>query len=288
MKLKKFTRIDEGLGQYKLLGNFDKNSSFRERDRRLVSHPLTKEKLGQKLGHLPFTVNTFFVNSPKARKHTEVGMVDLDWVKRELGDEVFTEVQPHAGQKDTINIIYTNNKGAEGIVLTPWMMMHRMAHSLARYKFHMPGAGRQFKDYSDAVRNLIYSTHEILSMYGYEDFPESEDRLQRSRKDQLIMISLFSQIATFRSARTKNIRDYFEILNELFAQYMTTGDIKFNPAPSSIKVSLPKFDRKYLNRSPKDVHADQYIIDILESLSHTLKNDFTKLLKDTERGILVM
>jgi hypothetical protein len=59
----------------------------------------------------------------------------------------------------------------------------------------------------------------------------SEGGYEGKRKKQRAMMYFFYEVATFKSARDRNLRDWFEILNELLAQYLTTGKIKFNKAP---------------------------------------------------------
>lgn len=299
----KIAELLEGLGEYKLIGDFNKNHGFKEPDRRILQNPFIKEKLSKRLGHLPYTVNMFFVNLPKASKHTEVGMVNLDWVGANLGEKIHDEVEPTYQRHEHINIIYTNNKGAQRFPFTPWMMMHRMAHALARYDMSSPsraiGLQRQFKDYSEAAKTLLHYTADILEMYGARDFPRSdsdlgagysEEKFRANRKNQLMMRGLWSKLATFRSAREGKIRDYFEILNELFAQYMMTGELKFNSPPSSMELQVGSGwgAKKYLRYNPKDEAVKSQIEDLLDGLANQLKGDFDNLLADTARGILVM
>lgn len=300
----KLSELLEGLGAYKTLGNFNRNHGFNEVDRRIIQNPLIKEKLSKRLGHLPYTVNMFFVNLPKASKHVEIGLVDLEWVHNNLGEKIYDEVEPTAHKEGHINIIYTNNKGSEKVPMTPWMMMHRMAHALARYDTKSFRSSsemhRQFEDYSKAAQTLLHVTADILEAYNSEEFPRSEKELSGlhgyynptiKRDKQLTMKALWSKLATFRSARQGNIRDYFEILNELFAQYMITGDIKFNEPPQIIVAQVGKGwgAKRHLHLGGhKDDPVKYHVEDLLEALSSELKRHFDNLLKDTARGILVM
>lgn len=81
------------LHDYETIGDFSKNSSFRDpRDRTIIQHPKSIERTRKKFGNTSFDFDFYFVNSPKANKHTEVGAVPLEWVKANLGDEVYNTV----------------------------------------------------------------------------------------------------------------------------------------------------------------------------------------------------
>lgn len=74
--------IETPIGDYKLFGNWDKNSSFRHsRDRMLIQHPKSIERMKKKFSNSNTDFNLFFVNSPKANRLTEVGEVDLKFVR---------------------------------------------------------------------------------------------------------------------------------------------------------------------------------------------------------------
>jgi hypothetical protein len=129
---------------------------------------------------------------------------------------------------DAITVIFTNNKGDERAPMTPWIMAHRLAHALRR----KGGSANMQGIYMDAERHLISQVKEVMSYYGKKSFVPDKDLETNQRRDQLAMIYLFNHIATFKSARDKKIRDWFEVLNELIAQYIISGgNITFNPPP---------------------------------------------------------
>src|SRR5882757_6312340 len=111
------------IGDYQTHGNWDKNSSFRDpRDRMLIRNPSTIENVKKKFANSPYTWNLHFVNSPKANKHMEEGKVSLGWVNDNLGEDVAKAVEQSTKKdNDTINIIFTNNKGSERKNMTGWI-----------------------------------------------------------------------------------------------------------------------------------------------------------------------
>ena len=94
---------------YDTIGDFSKNSSFRDRDRHLITNPATIEYVKKKFASTDHPFNLFFVNSPKARKHTEVGKVTMEWVQKNLGEDVATRIAGATELDNSVNIIFTNN-----------------------------------------------------------------------------------------------------------------------------------------------------------------------------------
>lgn len=216
------------LHDYQTIGNFDKGSSFRDaRDRRIIQHPKAIERTRKKFGNTPYDFDFYFVNSAKAMKHSEVGMVKPEWVKDNLGDEVYAAIEPNLDQ-DHIQVIFTNNTGAERVPLTAWMMAHRIGHALNSER---NGSNNAQYQYDQVEKHLIQQFRNMASAYGIENAERLNSRGEDNRKKQLSMLYFFYEVSTFKSARERNIRDWFEILNELIAQYLTTGKIKFKPAP---------------------------------------------------------
>jgi hypothetical protein len=214
---------------YQTIGDFSKNSSFRkERDRFLIKNPSTIEYVKKKFNNTLYDIEMYFVNSPAANKHTEVGEVTIDWVEKNLGGDVYNALAKNS-DSGAIKIIFTNNKGVEGVPMTAWVMAHRISHVLHREngwrKDYLPHntTENQFIDSLGVVADIAYNYG-----FGHRD-------ILMNRKIQLFVKNLCHEICTFKSARDKNLRDYFEAYNELFAQYMTTGKVVFNDLPKSVK-----------------------------------------------------
>lgn len=283
------------IGDYKTIGNFDKGHSFRDkRDRTLLTHPRSVERIKNKFDNTDHDFNMFFVNMRNAGKHAEVGILKggIDEVERRLGKEVADEVRK-SNLDDAINVIFTNNDGAEKMVMTPWIIAHRIAHAFARVD-----GSRGNQPYTDASDAILRATSEIMqNYYGYgtSDFPDSERKKDRARyygadgpraagyhrNQELMMRNFFQKVCTFRSAREGIIRDWFEVLNELFAQYITTGSIKFNPPPQEFKVGGYR-GKTYSVRDQSEV------ADLLDTLSRDLGFYFDDMLSSAYGSILIM
>lgn len=277
---------------YQTLGNFDKNSSFKERDRKLITNPATIERVKQKFASTDHNFNLFFVNSPKANKYTEIGKVSEKWVHDNLGEDVFNAVVNATNFDDSVNVIFTNNKGAQGKNMTAWIMAHRIAHALGRSQSGYSGGRRiqkQFTNYEGSANALHSYAADIMELYGRRNIPNTYDKMIGSsfddrgnnRRNQLSYLHFMTSLCTFRSARENVIRDWFEVLHELFAQYITTGKVQFNPPPN--KFGTNQTGNYYLK--PENKEDAQELIDQMAS---GLEYMFDDLISEAVGTVLVM
>lgn len=284
--------IEAPITNYDTVGDFSRGLSFTDRrDRILITNPKTIELTKKKFANTEHTINFIFVNTKEGRKFTEVGIVDgLDWVRNNLGKEVAAKLE-NIDLADSINVIFTNNKGAEKIPLTGWMMAHRLAHAMARKN----GTRPRYSQYKEASNSLISTFSSIMDLYGVANVPTDDDRMswanfstdyKRVRKNQLMMKHFFQQVATFRSARKGIIRDWFEVLNELVAQYLTTGKVKFNKAPTNFISYEPNGQKTYLRiNSKQDLEEAN---EMLDTLSRTMEYMIDDIMSTMYGEILVM
>lgn len=275
---KKFLQ-EAPLHDYQTFGNWDKNSSFRDpRDRKIIQHPKAIERVRKKFGNTNYDFDFYFVNSPKANKHTEVGFVNLDWVQKNLDADVYNAVAKDSD--DHIKVIFTNNKGSERVPMTAWMMAHRIGHALAR-KDGMRG-NQQYQYASD---HLIQQFNGIMEAYGEQSTRQGERGLYGNRTSQRLMIHFFQEVCTFKSAREHNLRDWFEVLNELIAQYLTTGKIKFKPAPRCFGGGS---GANKIRRCIKNQEDLEDVNDNLEMMGRDMGTLIDDILSSVVNGILVM
>lgn len=246
------------------IGDFNKSSSFRKKaDRELVSNPKLVQKLRNKFENTHHDFDFYFVNSPEGNRHTEVGKVTMEWLKENMPKAAKQIREPDG---ETIVVIFTNNKGAQGIPATPWILAHRIGHALARYSQNFGTTARQFHAYTEHVNHLWSSTAELLDYYYQTpNFPDKEPGFRtRNRADELLARNFWEQIGTFKSARDNKLRDHFEFANELIAQYLTTGEIKFNQLPEVIKGK----NKRYLTKD--------------QDKRHEIENDMLRMARDID------
>jgi len=261
--------IETPVNDYETIGNFNKSSSFRhETDRRMVTSEKAIKNVRKKFGKCPYGFNLYFVNSPKANRHTQVGEVSIDWIKQNLDVELVNKLaQTKNALDDNINIVFTNNKGDERVPMTPWIMAHRFAHAVARRNGMRPSHNA----YTEAEKHLQNATISLMDYYGKKNF-DMEVRGYRAdrenviaRRNQLAMIYLFNQLGKFKSARERKLRDWFEITNELIAQYIITGNISFNDPPQCFGGGARASAQRFC--------ADSEEMEDLTNLVHTIARD---------------
>ena len=255
-----------------------RSSSFTDkRDRILSTNPKAVQQLKKKWARIGEEVYVYVVNTKEARNHTEVGVVDREWLEKNM-----PAVAPHIPEhEDGITILYTNNKGAEKVPMTPWIMAHRLAHAMARMT-GMSG-NRTISEYSEAERSINEVVNTILQdEYGYRGPTKrgsyrDEREAQSFRRFEILRRKFFEEIGTFRSARNKKLREDFEFLNEVIAQYIITGKITFNPIPQ--KIVLKKAwgndaDGVRLRGDPDD--ANQMLDTLSRDLEYYIENMFSQ------------
>lgn len=278
------------IGDYKTFGDFSKRQSFHnKRDRMLIQHPTSIARMKKKFDNSHVDFNLFFVNTKEAKNHTELGQVTLDYVRKNLGDEVADAVDNATDKEDSINVIFTNNSGDERKPFTAWMAAHRLGHAFDRKN----GSSEKYSQYKSASNHLISNISSIMQDYGVKDFPNNDDKMSytqsydrnnsdKLRHNQRAMIHFFHKVATFKSARDENLRDWFEVLNELIAQYLTTGRIKFNPAPQTF--GKQGFGKGQIYHLRDKESADQQI----DTLSRDMELMIDDILSSLMGSILIM
>ncbi len=237
-----------------LVGDFSRASSFRHADdRKLLTNPKAVKKI-KGMWKFPEETdyNIIVVNHPDGRKWSEVGEVQTEWLRENM-PRVWDQIDPFLDMH-SVNIIYTNNSAGERVPMTGWIMAHRFGHALsarlASKSYFMKEAYDTFDRYFE----------DILSDYRLPFKIDLKRGFFTNEKQNRPALGLFREICTFRSAREHNIRNCAEVVLELFAQYVITGGIKFNPLPHSFK-----FGNRYY--SMKDIDENW------ENLNHMLQHD---------------
>lgn len=234
-------------------GDKDRNSSFYDPiDRRLVSHPAHVQRMKNAWAKTHQNFNMIFVNNPEGRKYQEVGLVDTQWLidnmPKTWNDPMF-KIDP-----DAINIVFTNNSGAERVPMTPWVLAHRFAHAIRREYGSNPHVGNRQQsgktytgsaslDFHQAAMEVEELVNEILGNYKAPTFKANGNRFGdvNLQMKYTIRRKFLQAIGTFKAAREDNLREYFEFDHEIFAQFLITGEIKFKPLPRSFRYGHTSF-----------------------------------------------
>lgn len=280
-QIRKLERIvDEmALSTYKTMGDFDKPGPFRGPDKKLVPHPKNIEKATKFFEQTPFDFRLFFSNISGTGKYSEHGPMSPDEIRKVFGKDAEEIIN---GSEDAITVVYVGNRGADKVMLTPWMMAHRFGHAIR--------AG---------TRNQNWHTWEETEKYFFTTVNELlEEHYSRTKSlwpsDFNITMTpeynaLFNAIGTQRSSKSGQIRRPYEFLYELFAQYLGTGKVTLNPLPTNLGYGRKAWGNptKYMNIKPeyRDEGDRQRESD---SLAYTMELLFNDVLSSSVGKIFVM
>ena len=211
------------LADYQPLGDFNKPGPFRGADKRLVPHPTNQLKTAQFFEQTPYDFRLFFSNISGTGKYSEYGAMDPETVKIIFGDSDAGE-QIVQGHENAITVVFVGNKGDSKVMLTPWMMAHRIGHAI-----QATGRMRQSEGPWKAAEDHFFRAINSLldEFYGRRGNPGGQ--LKNELRGEYN--ALFNAIGTQRSSRTGQITRPYEFLYELFAQYLGTGQVTLNPLP---------------------------------------------------------
>jgi hypothetical protein len=267
------------------IGNWEKNSSYREQDRKLLTSPKAVAKIKSMWKYPRETMfNIILINHPDANKHTEVGQIDHDWLEKNM-PRVFPQIEPLL-KDDEINILYTNNKGAERVPMTGWIMAHRLGHALYAYHSRGKGAGYYF---NEAHQDFERTTLMVLKHYGIagaREYGWGTTTRSSSRLDvNGPTLGFLREVCTFKSARDHNIRNPYEVTHECLAQYMLTGKIVFKNIPKHFKYGNSYYG---FRKNPNAPEAYEYMNVAYQSLADMMVENFENALVHSEGMILVM
>lgn len=202
---------------FQLLGKWNKpqNLGWTPQDKGILTNPAAVEKIHKKWSNTEENFDFYFVKQPGAAKFIETGEVTPQWVKEKLK----LDIQP---DPNNITVIFTNNRGDEKVPMTAWIMAHRMGHAIRRGNNNWENFSNELqKDFGRILKEAYH--------YGYGGGYGSN-----YQGDQQALLALAQVVATMRSARMNNLRNFNELNYELLAQRLLTGHIKFNPLPRCI------------------------------------------------------
>lgn len=282
---------------YQTIGDFGRSSSFRRSaDRRLVTNPTYVQRIKNMFANTQHDFRLYFVNSPEANRHTEEGPVTIEWMQENMPNTL-AEITNRGGfGQESINVVFTNNKGAEWRPMTGWIMAHRMGHAILRV-----GSGRGSRyggehSYFSLLNNhLEQKVREILQAYrqkvptyrnsgsarysyGYQE--------PRENFDDAMIRRLLAQIGTFRSARENNLRTSAEFIFECFAQYLLKGNVTFNDAPQNITTGHA-WGKPQMSARPGEEGIED-VNNTISWLQDSLTYEFSNVLDEAIGRIFVM
>ena len=272
--------LDEApLADYQPIGDFDKQGPFRTVDKKLVTHPTAQLKTARFFEKTPYDFRLFFSNIPGTGKYREYGAMDSKFVQEIFGQHAEQILQDTS---DAITIVFVGNAGADKVMLTPWVMAHRIGHAIQAGQ----RTGRSKGPWQEAERHFFRGINQILTdFYGKSSNARGDTQVNWDMSKEYA--ALFNAIGTQRSSRTGQISRPYEFLYELFAQYLGTGKITLNPLPQQ-----KDYGRKAWGKSTQSLRlrsdSDQETKYTTETLAYDMELMFNDVLSSVVGQVLVM
>ena len=186
---------------------------YNRQDVNYLNNPQNIQKIHNAWSKSKHNFEIYFVRTPVAQNHIELGEVDADELYEILGIPIVPLI-------DRIYVIFTNNTGSEKVTISPWIMAHRLSHGITVPE----GKPSKHKLLSHSMFNRMQTL--ISKCVKAYDFPKLS-------QDQTRLLIVYT-IGTTKTCRKRTMRRPGELFHELTAQYLITGKIKLNPLPESI------------------------------------------------------
>lgn len=286
--------VEVPVTDYELIGDFSKPGAFRDPEHKLVTHPVHIQKVKNFFEQVPVDFRFFMVNAPRAgqiyRKAgltREWGEVTPDQVRAafpEQADRILADTD------ESITVIYLGNYGNKKVIMTPWIMAHRIGHAIQASN---PVGGLYggtvqdpTSDWGRAESYFFGAIYKILQeVYG---IPIRNNRMDYTYRQQYN--ALFNAIGTQRSSREGQIFRPYEFFYELWTQFLKKGELTFNPLPESIPYGRKAWGRptNYLSMTRKyrdDSYAAQ---ELLNKMAVELRDYFNSVLYGSMGKIFLM
>ena len=208
------------------------------------------EKLKGKFSKTNQDFDIYFIKKGGMSDHIEVGEVSEDYL-----DQLGIDLPPINGSN--ITLLFTNNRAAERMPLTPWTTAHRMGHAFRR----LP----EYEKFNRAIEiefgELLETIYELEKPSRYGDFDKQRDYTKYMRQ-------LMQAFGSMRSAREGELLREGEFAQELLAQYIINGKITFREdIPRELVTKYAWGNPTWDGSKSSKIHNDEYMMDyVVEKL----------------------
>lgn len=208
--------------------NMDKEGTFRDQDKQMVTNPARVERARRFFENTPFVFDLFFVNlvgQTHLSRYKDMDSYTMEYfnalekyvgrtlspqeVKHEIGIDI--NYNPKA-----ISVIYLSNAAEEGKVpLTPWMIAHRFTHTI-------------LNDYPGEVLDYTQHTGQLKSAIDvYESAVKEFSDIAIKYTKEGWDFSHFLNMKSVKSGLNITRSGIEELSQELLSEYIIKGRITF-------------------------------------------------------------
>jgi len=231
------------IGEIKFHGNWKSaGNRYTDLDFKILTNSKAQNRLIDKYKNTGVDFDFHFYKGPKSSRFENFlsGYKSSEWVEEKLGIKVDTS-------EDKIPVVVTSNIGRPKYPLTPWIIAHRMSHSLASYK----------PSYSYFLENHFVKYLSIV------------DTLKAFAGSDLGYSKWFGcAIGTSRCCRNRTLSTTYELFHELFAQRLLTGRVRLNRVENRILIRKRWKNKEFKFLSNESVDRVNALIDRIECCIH--------------------
>ena len=157
----------------------------------------------------------------------EIEILDLPKDPEKYGTRLAQRSSKHA---DKTVVFFLGNAAEQWVRSSGWMLLHRLGH--ASRTTHKPEMMVN-PAYSQAVTLMFENLQNTFGNFGVDFWLKHDENInarvpsgQRNLSREWALYAL-QKIMTMRSARSGKLRDAYEAIYEMWAQYLNTGGVKF-------------------------------------------------------------
>ena len=220
----------------------------------------------------------------------ERGVVDTNEIQEDFeeGYEFLQELNiiDQQGQrtqqhKDKTVVFFLGNAAADWVATSGWMLLHRLGHGSRTTR------GKENPAYTQILTQIIQGLQSIYGNFGVDIRLDANYNSNRYKNSSAWADYGLQKIMTTGSARRNKVRDRFEGLYEMWAQYLNSGSVKLK-APDSIdltnvnSVPDPKVEQE-LTEMDKDILSGS-----IEDLEETLNGELFPAFEQSIAGEIIL
>ena len=182
-------------------------------------------------------------------ENIEKGITPIDEIKDDFDEgyrflhqlEVLENGKRTSKHADKTIVFFLGNAAEDWVRASGWMLLHRLGH--ASRTTHKPEM-KVNPAYSHALTLMFESLQDTFGNFGLDFWLKHDDNVEakvpssRGAGSKWTKYAL-QKIMTMRSARAGKLRDTYEALYEMWAQYLNTGGVKFQ-VPKTFDFSASK------------------------------------------------
>ena len=183
--------------------------------------------------------------------------------------------------QDKTVVFFLGNAAADWVATSGWMLLHRLGHGSRTTR------GKENPAYTQILTQIIQGLQSIYGNFGVDIRLDANYNSNRYKNSSAWADYGLQKIMTTGSARRNKVRDRFEGLYEMWAQYLNSGSVKLK-APDSIdltnvnSVPNPKEEQE-LTEMDKDILSGR-----IEDLEETLNEELFPAFEQSIAGEIIL